>query len=428
MTSQFTNSLKIETGETFQKSLKQFPLYFFIGGTEPWEDDQNPPPTQNSINNMIEFYGDVVGLKRICGTNLQPVIPLIEWEVNQIYDQYEDHVDLTERTFFVINSEDNIYKCLSNYHRQRTFDEPKGREYTSIRTKDGYLWKYMYSLKEGDRESYKDTGYIPCYGPSTTLCEFQKCVQDTTIDGSIELIRVLDGGYGYSIHDEIIIEGDGYDCYAKPIVDHNGTIVHIEILKTGYDYRNAFAQVISKSGSGAMLKPIISPIGGHGSNAVEELCAINMMVDVKLEGSENNILPTDIQYRKIGILAKPLSNESGYTLRVGCPNKFSIGDQISGQKTSAHGIVKYIDYDNSLLYVSTTMKFEIGELLQNSNKYNQQTKILNIAECKNLPLSESVANRDNYLPYSGKLLWFQNIKPVTRSEDKIDSFKFIVSF
>lgn len=51
------------------------------------------------------------------------------------------------------------------------------------------------------------------------------------------------------------------------------------------------------------------PVGGHGSNAVEELFASNIMMTVRWDGSEDGIVPSDIDYRQIGLWANPLDAE-----------------------------------------------------------------------------------------------------------------------
>lgn len=431
MEAQITNSLKIETGETFKKSLSELPLYFFIGGVEPWEDESHPPEINHSVADMIQFYGDVSGLKRIHEDNIFNVIKYNPWEEGITYDQYEDHKDLSKKKFYVINDENHVYKCLSNYDNSEAFDQPSGTGMTPMHTKDGYIWKYMYTLTQEHRDNYSETGFIPCYYANKTQCDNQLKVQETASDGAVDLIRILDGGKGYTNEDVIVLRGDGKDFFAKPLVDEHGTIVHICVKNSGINYRTAFAEVDSKTGSGAMLRAVISPIGGHGSNAVEELCATEMMISIEIDGDENGTIPTDISYRKIGVLAKPLSNECGTVLRVTNINKFSSGEVIKSLNTSSMGRIIHVDKDSSLIYIEQISGyFAMGEQIISGEGVcvpNYQ-KVLNVSQNKSLPLTKNVINNEDYLAYSGKLLWFQNISPVDRSETKTDAFKFIVSF
>ena len=58
------------------------------------------------------------------------------------------------------------------------------------------------------------------------------------------------------------------------------------------------------------MTPILSPVGGHGFDPVSELGCNHVMFSVEFNGPESllgvNYVPTDIDYRQIGILINPM--------------------------------------------------------------------------------------------------------------------------
>lgn len=47
------------------------------------------------------------------------------------------------------------------------------------------------------------------------------------------------------------------------------------------------------------------PVGGHGSNAYEELYAYRLMVVIRFEGTESGVFPVSDTYRKVGLFKNP---------------------------------------------------------------------------------------------------------------------------
>jgi len=67
---------------------------------------ENVECTTNNLNN---FYSNIVGVKKVNGSDLQPVITRIDWKANVRYDTYEDHVNI-----FCFNDFKNIGTVNSN--------------------------------------------------------------------------------------------------------------------------------------------------------------------------------------------------------------------------------------------------------------------------------------------------------------------------
>jgi len=95
---------------------------------------------------------------------------------------------------------------------------------------------------------------------------------------------------------------------ARVITMSGDAIARIGMSNVGAGYRSATA-VPSGGGSSpthATLSARISPVGGHGANAVTELGGAYIMINVRLVGTESGVFETGDDFRKVILLANPL--------------------------------------------------------------------------------------------------------------------------
>jgi hypothetical protein len=102
---------------------------------------------------------------------------------------------------------------------------------------------------------------------------------------------------------------------AIPKFDDSGILKGTDLLDIGKQYTFASASIpkgitavsssIYPSIPDDILSVSLSPLGGHGSNAVLELGASKVVVKVSLEGSENSILNATNDFRQVAIIKNP---------------------------------------------------------------------------------------------------------------------------
>jgi sugar lactone lactonase YvrE len=125
-----------------------------------------------------------------------------------------------------------------------------------------------------------------------------------TVAGTIDAIKIVSGGYGYGSA-SVSIVGDGTGATATADVDlSTGKISKINITSRGQNYTFAHA-VIYGNGTGATARAIISPYGGHGKNAPEELFARTLVFYSNISSDLNQGLQVDNDYRQFGIIKNP---------------------------------------------------------------------------------------------------------------------------
>jgi len=127
----------------------------------------------------------------------------------------------------------------------------------------------------------------------------QATVEQLAVPGTIDAMMVLDGGTGYGAA-TVTVRGDGQGCIATANVV-GGKVHSINIVNPGYGYTWTDI-VIGGGGTGAIVRAIMSPIGGHGSNAVDELNANSIMFYSSFSRDVNHGLNVTNDYRKAGLL------------------------------------------------------------------------------------------------------------------------------
>jgi len=283
----------------------------------------------------------------------------------------------------------------------------------------------MFAVKENDIQKFLSTAWIPCYdSPLVDDMSHQFSVEQEALAGAIHNVVVVDGGSGYSNEEQpsYSVSGDGAGLELEFVID-GGSIVDVIVVNAGIGYYSASIQIDGN----AEVRPIISPFGGHGYNAQSELGAIQRMIHIKLEGSEGGKLPVGVNYRTIGIVSKALSNDVGSLIRVSDGLRFKVGDHIKGETTGTEGDVRMVDYSSGVIYIDNVVgQFGSGEIIKNQS--GLKSRALNITTTEHLPLTSSVSDGTNYLKCSGKLLYYVNIEPTSRTEEQIEEYKFTVSF
>ena len=204
-----TLKTRFNNAEQFKEKFSEaFPTisYVFIGNHLQYRNESVPDDINDSIQDEKNVWNNMIAAKKITGNDVELVVPRINWTSQTRYRQFDDRSDygtlLTSNTslnlkpMYVITTERNVYKCLSNNNSANSSIEPTGDFSTSngvIDTGDGYRWKYLYNVKPGNKFLTKDWIPVPIgisqldYNMSTT----------GIVDGELTTIVVTNGGVNY---------------------------------------------------------------------------------------------------------------------------------------------------------------------------------------------------------------------------------------
>lgn len=104
----------------------------------------------------------------------------------------------------------------------------------------------------------------------------------------------------FEIAPHVQMVGDGTGFKARSVVVNN-QISRVEVLMRGAGYTFAEASILSGTGSGAVLHPVLSPCTGHGSDVAAELQSRQLLINMDFEG-DDAALPTGVTFSRFGLV------------------------------------------------------------------------------------------------------------------------------
>ena len=363
--------------------------YVFIGlpnATDVKADwNTNTPTPVDNFNNSSDWFETLIAAKKITSTDVLRVIPKIEWTNGAIYDMYRHDysVDNTDRPvnlykaarYYVMNSDYRVYECIYNGAAPSnlvkgivSLEEPTHTDLQPKLESDGYIWKYLYTIKPAEIVKFDSVEYIPV--PTNWMENSSvSSVRNAAVNGKIEVITIDDvssAAYQYAgVLNNVPIEGDGFDGMAS-VEFTDGKPTNVQVTDGGRDYTFGTLNLSNLvSGSGAEFSVIIPPPGGHGADIYRELGVYHVLVYTRLENSDvtNPDLPIGNQFSRIGIIKNPEINgttnlltdtlASGvYGLRLTGSSAGSLSVQTDGIVTQTIGIGstavgKVVSYDTT---------------------------------------------------------------------------------
>ena len=321
--------------------------YSFVGLTDPtaiqsdWDDD--PPSPIDNFTNHNDFWDTAIALKKINATDVKQVVKKNSWTSGTTYDYYRADYSITNppkhaqgtslysSNYFILNSDFRVYICLKNGTSPEqpdgkpSLDEPT---FTDLEPKvagtsgDGYVWKYLYTIKPSELVKFDSTEYMPVPSDWATGSD-NSAVRDNAVDGGIKVVVIQDRGVGLGTanrtYTRVPIKGDGSGAECTVVVNADQQIGSVDITNQGSGYTFGTVDIVAgglpRPDSYPQLDVVIPPTGGHGSDIYKELGATNALVYSRIENdSENPDFITGNQIARIGILENPKAFGSSSTL------------------------------------------------------------------------------------------------------------------
>lgn len=436
----YSRNLEIFNAKQFKESASEesgASLYLTVGKCYSWTDDNDPPLANTSTSAYYELWDNMIAAKKISGNDIRHCIPRFDWTSGQVYfayDNFTDSKDLlnTSTAFYVLTDEWNVYKCLSNNYGAVSTSKPSSISTTTdFQTSDGYIWKYMYTISSEEKLRFVTNNYIPVKTLLVDDGSLQWGVQNSAISGAIHSIIVTDIG-SYPANDiSIVITGDGRQANAYAITDPGSeTLKEIVIDSKGTGYTFATVTINSPTGEGANARAIISPVGGHGSDPLAELGGSNLVLNVQFKSDEDQKFPVTNDYRQVALIEDPKIYNSTTVMSNTSVSQLTV---LTLTGTSA----EYVEDENVFQGTVLGDSAYSGKVVE-WDSANSQLKVSNV---RGVPTAElltgetsgaarfirAIDNQDME-PYSGKLLYIDNIKPISRTIDQTEDFKIILNF
>jgi hypothetical protein len=335
-----TDQIRILNAKNFVAGVSSFgnSYYSFVGLPNPTEIqsnwDTNPPTPKDSFDEENSYWDTMIALKKINASDVRQVIQKRFWSSGTTYDMYRHDysrsntakvsgaTNLYSASFYVINSDYRVYICLQNgttpdtSNGKPSLDEPT---FTDLEPRsagtsgDGYIWKYLYTLKPSEVAKFETSDFIPVPANWETSTD-NAAVRNNAIDGSIKIVTITNRGVGLGTanrtYTRVPIKGDGTGAECTIIINNDQKVESIIVSRQGSGYTYGNVDLVSGNVPTGTTIPtfdvIISPKGGHGADIYRELGAYNVLLYSRIENdNQNPDFITGNQIARIGIVENP---------------------------------------------------------------------------------------------------------------------------
>ena len=312
--------------------------YSFIGlpnSTDIQSDwDANPPPPKDNFDEENNYWDTMIALKKINSSDIRQVVQKRIWSSGTTYDMYRHDysrsntakvsgaTNLYSAYYYVLNSDYKVYICLQNGtnpenpNGRPSLDEPT---FTDLEPRsagssgDGYIWKYLYTVKPSDIVKFESTDFMPVPLDWETGTD-NASIRDNSVDGSIKIVTITNRGVGLGTanrtYTRVPIKGDGTGAECTIVINNDREVDSVTISSQGSGYTYGNVDLVSggvPTGSTIpIFNTIISPQGGHGYDIYRELGAYNALLYSRIENDvENPDFITGNQIARVGIVKNP---------------------------------------------------------------------------------------------------------------------------
>jgi len=312
--------------------------YSFIGLPNPtdiestWDTD--PPSPKDNFDEEDNYWDTMIALKKINSSDARQVVTRRLWTSGTTYDMYRSDysrsntakvsgaTNLYAATYYVINSDYRVYICLDNGidpdnpNGKPSLDEPT---FTDLEPKkagtsgDGYLWKYLYTIKPSDIVKFESTDFIPVPTDWSTNSDVSS-VRDNAVDGAIKIVTITERGVGLgtanSTYTKVPIKGDGTGAECTIVINNDQKVSDVTVSTAGQNYTYGNVDLEAGGVPTGSTRPtfdvIIPPPGGHGKDIYRELGAYNVLLYSRIENDvENPDFITGNQIARVGVIENP---------------------------------------------------------------------------------------------------------------------------
>ena len=511
MSAIISNQFRILNAETFVSSLISgiSSAYTFIGqpnaknpevgiGITNWDFGPAPLDTLEQENRIKET---IIALNKIKSTDIRLAVKKNTWQSGQIYEMYRhdysiynlspqtNSSSLYECNYYVLNENYRVYICLSN---GTNTENPLGRQsldqpdFIDLEPRpagssgDGYIWKYLYTIKPADVLKFDTANYIPLPDNWGAVGTESFSVKSNAVNGKIESVIVRKKGFGYNpsaSFSGVPILGDGVNGEVTIITNSEGGVSEVVVTDGGSKYTKGIVRfepgaegipdTLTSSAEGiAEFDVIIPPKGGHGYDIYKELGSYRVLLYSRFETDPTNpdvIVGND--FATIGIINNPIvSSNANYVSALkgikltGSTTNYIPDDKITqtvGIGKTAVGYVASWNSDTKILryyqpagaankavgyriYNFTSSPNTGGSLVINNpsgislgidTSFNGSLITINNDKIYNLGSNYiSGISSSEYTNGSGDVIYIDNRQPILRSLSQKEDIKIILEF
>ena len=306
--------------------------------------DVSPPSPKDNFDEENAYWDNMIALKKINESDIRQVVTKRVWSSGTKYEMYRHDYSRTNTAkvsgasnlystpFYVLNSDYRVYICLQNGTSPEnpsgrpSLDEPR---FTDLEPRaagnsgDGYIWKYLYTIKPNQIIKFDSTSYIAVPTDWNTNASYAPVKENATNSGQIKIVTIRNRGVGIGTanvtYTRVPILGNGRGAEATVVINNDAKVESVTVSRGGHGY--TFGTLDLKSGGvpngtiAPIFDVIIPPPGGHGADIYSELGAYNVLSYARFENdTQNPDFITGNQFARVGIVKNPTNHSSSSNL------------------------------------------------------------------------------------------------------------------
>lgn len=382
-----TDKLRISNAKQFVAGVTTTTnsYYTFLGLLNPtaYKTDWNQSPEipKDNFSQENDYWDTMIALKKIMPSDVRLVVKKNVWSTGTTYDMYRHDISVNKTSkpsgatslynanYYVLNEDYKLYICLNNgtspeYPDGRpSLDQPTFEDLepsVAGSSGDGYVWKYLYTVKPSDIIKFDSQFFIPVPVSWGSDSQTSLIKNNATTSGQLKTVIITNRGEGVGAPNStynVPIKGDGSGAVATLVINNDSKVESVTIFSGGSNYTYGSLDLQAGGVPTASVRPqfdvIIPPSGGHGFDIYNELGAYRVMIQSLIENdNENPDFIQENEFARIGIVQNP--------------QQFNSTTLLAADKVSALYALKLIgitssnDYKNAVFQQDSIITQTIG--------------------------------------------------------------------
>lgn len=324
-------------------------------------------------------------------------------------------------------STDGTWNPINNYYAGQSvyFTNPNGTSFLHTITSYEYITQGDYAVikVDGNLTGVNSNAIVKILPRVEILGDGKGAQAIANVnDGKIDSITIINGGY---------LDDTG-DVVGDPSVGDGYNNISVRIVDPAFDFNPEDPNSVD---SRAVVRGILSPKGGHGSNLLDELKCKHFLLYAYIRLVDNNLIGATNNYSSIGIVKNPQFDGSAPTV---FDNRIAVTtDDIAAVVVNT--IVNQFDINNNI-----TFKGKVHEIDEENNtfyiaEYNGPYPKIEATDTS-LDETKSLRNATGQLiginsittsPYAqrtGEVYFLEDFIPLPRTDQSREEFKFVLEF
>jgi len=231
----------------------------------------------------------------------------------------------------------------------------------------------------------------------------------------------------FEISPSITLKGDGTNATARALINtSSNTIANVEVVTrgSGYTYVDVTIEANNMASANlAVIRAPIAPAGGHGSDPINELEASRVGISVEFANTESANIPTDNDFRQVGILKDP--KHANVQINGIVSGTWTSGELVTQANTTSYGYVISAN-SSSVLLANVVGHISTGNSTNHANvsggsssaTMNVTSLFVNTTEAATINTSNE-SQRSSFTTFDQRHIFKQNLGSASAfSEDE----------